>query len=101
VYCITMVCTSINILCIGVVSKNLKLANLNNRKIGTTWSGSLTSSSMNPETRGGRGNQERSDGGDEYSGMRAFLARALLWMRLTQCMLQLSSEPLWYSNFRL
>ncbi|KAJ7924233.1 hypothetical protein B0H13DRAFT_2315634 [Mycena leptocephala] len=47
-------------------------ANLNNRKIGTTWSGSLMSSSMNPETRGGPGNQERSDGGDEYSGMPVF-----------------------------
>ncbi|KAF8146095.1 hypothetical protein K438DRAFT_1991171 [Mycena galopus ATCC 62051] len=65
VYCITMVCTSINILRIGGVSKNLKLANLNNRKIGKTWSGSLTSSSMNPETCSGRGNQERSDGGAE------------------------------------
>ncbi|KAF8182476.1 hypothetical protein K438DRAFT_1767396 [Mycena galopus ATCC 62051] len=63
VYCITMVCTSINILCIRGVSKNLKLANLNNRKIGKTWSGSLTSSSVNTETCSGRGNQERSDGG--------------------------------------
>jgi hypothetical protein len=92
-----MVCISINILCIGGVSKNLKLANLNNRKIGTTWSGSLMSSSVNPETGGGSGNQERSDGGNGYSDMRAFLARALLSMRLT--MLQLSSEPLWYSDF--
>ncbi|KAF8185619.1 hypothetical protein K438DRAFT_1973909 [Mycena galopus ATCC 62051] len=44
VYCITM------------------LANLNSRKIGKTWSGSLMSSNMNLETSGGRGNQEQSDG---------------------------------------
>ncbi|KAF7358173.1 hypothetical protein MVEN_00865700 [Mycena venus] len=51
VYCITM------------------LANLNNRKIGKTWSSSLMPSSVNPETLSGRDNQEQSDGGDEYSGM--------------------------------
>ncbi|KAJ7339103.1 hypothetical protein DFH08DRAFT_964146 [Mycena albidolilacea] len=55
--------------CIGRVYCITMLANLNNRKIGKMWSGSLTSSSMNPETRGGRGNGERSDGGDECSGM--------------------------------
>ncbi|KAJ7782085.1 hypothetical protein B0H14DRAFT_3893968 [Mycena olivaceomarginata] len=58
--------------CIGRVYCITMLANLNNRKIGKTWSGSLTSSSVNPETRGGRGNQERSDGGDEHSGMPVF-----------------------------
>ncbi|KAF7349020.1 hypothetical protein MVEN_01423200 [Mycena venus] len=51
VYCITM------------------LANLNSRKTGKTWSSKGTSSGANPETRGERGNQERSEGGDEYGGI--------------------------------
>ncbi|KAJ7891895.1 hypothetical protein B0H14DRAFT_3428324 [Mycena olivaceomarginata] len=55
--------------CIGRVYCITMLANLNNRKIGTAWSGSLMSSSVNPETGGGSGNQERSDGGNGYSGM--------------------------------
>ncbi|KAJ7347604.1 hypothetical protein DFH08DRAFT_960905 [Mycena albidolilacea] len=54
--------------CIGRVYCITMLANLNNRKIGKTWSGTLKSSRMSPETRGERGNQERSNGGDEYSG---------------------------------
>ncbi|KAJ7277099.1 hypothetical protein C8J57DRAFT_1713604 [Mycena rebaudengoi] len=51
VYCITM------------------LANLNGRKIRKQWSGRGTSSGANPETRGERGNQERSEGDDEYGGI--------------------------------
>ncbi|KAJ7281066.1 hypothetical protein C8J57DRAFT_1501260 [Mycena rebaudengoi] len=51
VYCITM------------------LANLNGRPIRKAWSGRGTSSGANPETRGERGNQERSEGGDEYGGI--------------------------------
>ncbi|KAJ7703837.1 hypothetical protein B0H14DRAFT_3173212 [Mycena olivaceomarginata] len=48
VYCITM------------------LANLNSRKTGKTWSGWRMSSGANLETRRERGNQERSEGRDEY-----------------------------------
>ncbi|KAJ7669109.1 hypothetical protein B0H14DRAFT_3909643 [Mycena olivaceomarginata] len=48
VYCITM------------------LSNLNSRGIGKSWSGGGTSSGGNLETRGERGNQGRSEGGDEY-----------------------------------
>ncbi|KAJ6489769.1 hypothetical protein C8R45DRAFT_1138441 [Mycena sanguinolenta] len=66
--------------CIGhiyCITMTLKLANLNNRKIGEMWSGTFTCSSVNPETRGGeRRNQERSCGGGEYSGMRSFKANA-------------------------
>ncbi|KAJ7891852.1 hypothetical protein B0H14DRAFT_1042708 [Mycena olivaceomarginata] len=51
VYCITM------------------LANLNSRKTGKTWSGWRMSSGANLETRGERGNQERSEGRDEYGGI--------------------------------
>ncbi|KAJ7237764.1 hypothetical protein C8J57DRAFT_1529025 [Mycena rebaudengoi] len=51
VYCITM------------------LANLNGRPIRKQWSGRGTSSGANPETRCERGNQERSEGGDEYGGI--------------------------------
>ncbi|KAJ7884074.1 hypothetical protein B0H14DRAFT_3744715 [Mycena olivaceomarginata] len=54
--------------CIGRVYCITMLANLNNRKIGKTWSGTLKSSIVSAETRGERGNQERSNGGDEYSG---------------------------------
>ncbi|KAJ6528060.1 hypothetical protein B0H19DRAFT_1265183 [Mycena capillaripes] len=54
--------------CIGRVYCITMLANLNNRKIGKMWSGTLLSSSVNPGTRGERGNPERSDGGGEYSG---------------------------------
>ncbi|KAF7364090.1 hypothetical protein MSAN_01067900 [Mycena sanguinolenta] len=58
--------------CIGRVYCITMFANLNNRKIGETWSGSLRSSNVNPETRCERGNQERSDGSDEYSGIPVF-----------------------------
>ncbi|KAJ6528947.1 hypothetical protein B0H19DRAFT_1385104 [Mycena capillaripes] len=51
VYCITM------------------LANLNRRKPENTWSGKGTSSGGIHETRGERGKQERSEGGDEYGGI--------------------------------
>ncbi|KAJ7281073.1 hypothetical protein C8J57DRAFT_1501264 [Mycena rebaudengoi] len=51
IYCITM------------------LANLNGRPTRKAWSGRGTSSGANPETRGERGNQERSEGGDEYGGI--------------------------------
>ncbi|KAJ7810432.1 hypothetical protein B0H14DRAFT_3880637 [Mycena olivaceomarginata] len=51
VYCITM------------------LASLNSRKTRKTWSGRRTSSGANLETRGERGNQERSEGRDEYGGI--------------------------------
>jgi hypothetical protein len=56
----------------------LKLANLNHRKARNGWSGKSTSSGANPETRGECGNQERSEGGDDYGGIREFLVRALL-----------------------
>ncbi|KAJ7281095.1 hypothetical protein C8J57DRAFT_1501286 [Mycena rebaudengoi] len=51
VYCITM------------------LANLNGRPIRKPWSGRGTSSGANPETRGEHGNQERSEGGEEFGGI--------------------------------
>ncbi|KAF8202687.1 hypothetical protein K438DRAFT_1965177 [Mycena galopus ATCC 62051] len=52
VYCITM------------------LSNLNNRKTGKPWPGKITSSGIHTiETRGERGNQEQSEGGDGYAGI--------------------------------
>jgi len=53
-----------------------------------------TSSGANPGTRGERGNQARSEGGDDYGGIRGFLIHALL--TLTQ-LLQMSTGRLWYS----
>ncbi|KAJ7884892.1 hypothetical protein B0H13DRAFT_2045354 [Mycena leptocephala] len=53
---------------VGGVSQTLKLANLNRRITGKTWSSKGLSSGANRETRGERGNQERSEGGDEYGG---------------------------------
>jgi hypothetical protein len=96
-----MVRTLIKNICIGGVSQNLKLANLNGRKIRKPWSGRGTSSGANPETRGERGNQERSEGDDEYGGIRGFLIRVLLRLTLMQCLLQMSTGPLWYSNFQV
>ncbi|KAJ6578542.1 hypothetical protein B0H19DRAFT_1123433 [Mycena capillaripes] len=55
--------------CIGRVYCITMLANLNSRKTGKTWSGNVTSSGVLTETRGERGNQERSEGGDEYGGI--------------------------------
>jgi hypothetical protein len=86
---------------VGGVSQTLKLANLNRRITGKTWSSKGLSSGANHETRGERGNQERSEGGDEYGGIRGFLVRALLRLRLTQGVLQMSTGPLWYSNFQV
>jgi hypothetical protein len=70
-----MVRTLTKNLCIGGVSQNLKLANLNSR--GRTWSGNGTSSGANPETHGGREDLEQSEGGDEYGLIRGFLFCAL------------------------
>ncbi|KAJ7323818.1 hypothetical protein DFH08DRAFT_1028573 [Mycena albidolilacea] len=53
VYCITM------------------LSNLNSRKIEKSWSGGGASSGGNLETRGERGNQGWSEGGDEYGDIHA------------------------------
>ncbi|KAF7349050.1 hypothetical protein MVEN_01426700 [Mycena venus] len=61
------VCTGIGF-CIGHLYYITMLANLNRRKTENTWSGKGTSSGANLETRGERGNQERSEGGDEYGG---------------------------------
>jgi hypothetical protein len=88
-------------ICIRDVSQNLKLANLNGRPIRKPWSGRGTSSGANPETRGEHGNQERSEGGEEFGGIRGFLVRALLRVTLTLCVLQMSTGPLWYSNFQV
>ncbi|KAJ7689355.1 hypothetical protein B0H17DRAFT_1066953 [Mycena rosella] len=78
--------------CLGRVYCITLLANLNSRNPGKTWSGGA-------HLR--RGNQERSEGGDEYGGIRGFLVRALLRLTLTQCVLQMSTGPLWYSNFQV
>ncbi|KAF7349042.1 hypothetical protein MVEN_01425800 [Mycena venus] len=56
--------------CLGRIYCITMLANLNRRKTESTWSSKGTSSGANPETRGERGNQERSEGGDEYGGIR-------------------------------
>jgi hypothetical protein len=60
-------------ICIGGASQSLKLANLNGRPIRRPWSGRGTSLGANLETRGERGNQEQSEGGGEYGGIRGFL----------------------------
>ncbi|KAJ7853953.1 hypothetical protein B0H14DRAFT_3737230 [Mycena olivaceomarginata] len=52
--------------CLGRVYCITMLANLNSRKTRNGWSGKSTSSGANPETRGERGNQERSEAGDDY-----------------------------------
>jgi hypothetical protein len=83
----------------GCVSKNFKLANLNARKPGNTASGTRMSSGTNLGTRSERGNQGRSEGGDDYGGIRGFLVRALHLLRLTQCMLQTYTGR--YSNFHV
>ncbi|KAJ7110460.1 hypothetical protein C8R44DRAFT_800055 [Mycena epipterygia] len=58
--------------CVGRVYCITMLANINSRNTGRTWSGNGTSSGANPETRGERGNLERSEGGDEYGGISVF-----------------------------
>ncbi|KAJ7903100.1 hypothetical protein B0H13DRAFT_2025890 [Mycena leptocephala] len=55
--------------CLGRVYCITMLANLNRRKTRNGWSGKSTSSGANPETRGERRNQERSEGGDDYGGI--------------------------------
>ena len=65
------------------------------------WSGMIMSSGANLETRGESGKQERGEGDDEYGSIRGFLVRALLRLTLTQCVLQMSTGPLWYSNFQV
>ncbi|KAF8179333.1 hypothetical protein K438DRAFT_1977394 [Mycena galopus ATCC 62051] len=55
--------------CMGRVYCITMLVNLNRRKIEKTWSGK-TSSGANPVTGDDRGNQERSQGGDGYGGIR-------------------------------
>ncbi|KAJ7903101.1 hypothetical protein B0H13DRAFT_2335263 [Mycena leptocephala] len=54
------------------------LANLNSRKTGKMWPGRGTSSGANPETRGERRNQERSEGGDEYGGIHVHRSAVVL-----------------------
>jgi hypothetical protein len=80
-------------------SQNSKLANLNARKPGNTESSKRMSLSTTLGARNERGNQGRSEGGNDYGGTRGFLVRALHLLRLTQCMLQRSPGWLWYSNF--
>ncbi|KAJ7672937.1 hypothetical protein B0H17DRAFT_1208511 [Mycena rosella] len=55
--------------CLGRVYCITMLANVNSRNTGKTFSGGGTSSGASPETRGERGNQEQSEGGDEYGGI--------------------------------
>ncbi|KAJ7354035.1 hypothetical protein DFH08DRAFT_984251 [Mycena albidolilacea] len=55
--------------CIGRVYCLTMLANLNRRKIESAWSSKGTLSGASPETRGERGTQERSEGGDDYGGI--------------------------------
>jgi hypothetical protein len=79
----------------------LKLANLNSRKAGKTWSGNDTSSGAITQLRGERENQELSGGGDEYGGIRECLVGTPLKLTLTECVLQMSTGPLWYSDFQV
>ncbi|KAJ7646176.1 hypothetical protein B0H17DRAFT_1338932 [Mycena rosella] len=55
--------------CLGRVYCITLLANLNSRNPGKTRSGGGTSSGAIPGIRGERGNQERSEGGDEDGGI--------------------------------
>ncbi|KAJ7354045.1 hypothetical protein DFH08DRAFT_955474 [Mycena albidolilacea] len=55
--------------CIGRVYCLTMLANLNRRKTESAWSSKGTLSGASPETRGERGTQERSEGGDDYGGI--------------------------------
>ncbi|KAJ7931001.1 hypothetical protein B0H13DRAFT_2651680 [Mycena leptocephala] len=55
--------------CLGRVYCLTMLANLNARKPGNTASGKRMSSGSNFGTRGERGNQGRSEGGDDYGGI--------------------------------
>ncbi|KAJ7084932.1 hypothetical protein C8R44DRAFT_753011 [Mycena epipterygia] len=55
--------------CLGRVYCLTMLANLNVRETGNTGSSKRTSSGANPGTRGERGNQGRSEGGDDYGGI--------------------------------
>ncbi|KAJ7092248.1 hypothetical protein C8R44DRAFT_891290 [Mycena epipterygia] len=55
--------------CLGRVYCLTMLANLNVRKTGNTWLSKCTISGANPEIRGERGNQARSEGDDDYSGI--------------------------------
>ncbi|KAF7368385.1 hypothetical protein MVEN_00160300 [Mycena venus] len=52
--------------CLGRVYCITMLANLNLRKTRNGWSGKSTSSCANLQICGERGNQERTEGGDEY-----------------------------------
>ncbi|KAF8169742.1 hypothetical protein K438DRAFT_1774120 [Mycena galopus ATCC 62051] len=97
VYCITLVRTLMKKFLRVGVSQNLKLANLNFRNTQKPWSSKAPSSCANPETRGERENQEQSEGGDDYGGIRGFLLRALMRLRLTQCVFQIST--VWYCDF--
>ncbi|KAF7368386.1 hypothetical protein MVEN_00160400 [Mycena venus] len=58
--------------CLGRVYCITMLVNLNRRKTGKTRSSKGTSSGVNPETRVERGNQEWSEGGDEYGGIHVY-----------------------------
>ncbi|KAJ6529887.1 hypothetical protein DFH09DRAFT_1184809 [Mycena vulgaris] len=55
--------------CLGRIYCITMLVVLNRRKTGRTRPGGGTSSGGNPETRGEHGNQQRSEGGDEYGGI--------------------------------
>ncbi|KAJ7920909.1 hypothetical protein B0H13DRAFT_1986007 [Mycena leptocephala] len=59
--------------CLGRVYCLTMLVTLNVRKTGTTGSSKGTSSGANLGTRGERGKQARSEGGDDYGGIRGFL----------------------------
>ncbi|KAJ6568809.1 hypothetical protein B0H19DRAFT_1256520 [Mycena capillaripes] len=55
--------------CLGRIYCITMLANLNRRTSGNRGSSKGMSSGANPETRGERGNQDRSEGGDDYGGI--------------------------------
>ncbi|KAJ6526757.1 hypothetical protein B0H19DRAFT_1275601 [Mycena capillaripes] len=55
--------------CLGRIYCITMLVVLNRRKTGKTSSGGGTSLGKNHETHGERGNQQRSEGGDEYGGI--------------------------------
>ncbi|KAJ6475163.1 hypothetical protein DFH09DRAFT_1217540 [Mycena vulgaris] len=55
--------------CLGRIYCITMLVVLNRRKTGKTWPDGGTSSGGNSRSRGEHGNQQRSEGGDEYGGI--------------------------------
>ncbi|KAJ6568811.1 hypothetical protein B0H19DRAFT_1256522 [Mycena capillaripes] len=64
----TNVSTAI-VYCLGRVYCITLLANLNRRRSGNRGSSKGMSSGAHPDTRGERGNQDRSEGGEDYGGI--------------------------------